>query len=194
MKKLLLILTFVLNLCALGNSNKVTKPSKFLLREIMPKLSDIKLSDNFTFFEEAIYHSRFKAYENSKWYSKKVKSYSENDEKVNITYYSRSKLTKIVKEVVGNKKQELDIYYLDEKGLFFAIHKHILYVDIQKDKMKAIENQDSPVYTQEYFFMDYELFYMFVSEGDDEAPWTKEYLEDIEEELKKKLNLLVSKQ
>lgn len=133
MKKLLLILTFVLSICALGDSNKVTKPSKFLLKEIIPELTEVHPSDEYPNpFWEVAHKTQLEVYKNNKWDNKKIKNYNEKGSKIKITYYySKDKLGKIVKEVIDAEKQVLEIYYLKNKEPFYVILKSIFYDEIE---------------------------------------------------------------
>lgn len=199
MKKLLLILTFALSICALSNSNKVTKPSKFLLREIIPdktEMGEMMPSDKYmNYLYENAHRTYLEVYKNNKWDNQKVKNYNEKNDKIKVTYYySKNKLGKIVKEVTGKKGQELEIYYLKGKEPFFAIFKYLPYNEIREENIEQIiKNQQEPVHTLDYYFVDNKLFHIFDSE-DCGAPLKEEYLKEAEKGFRKEFNLLVSKQ
>ncbi|MGF6906377.1 hypothetical protein [Fusobacterium sp. PH5-44] len=197
MKKLLLILIFTLSICALGDANKVIKPSKFLLEERIPELSEMMPSEKYlNHLHENAHKTQLEVYRNlNKFDNKKFKRYNEKGNKVKVTYYySKNKLGKIVKEVIGEKDQKLEIYYLKGKDPFFAIFKYLSYSEIQEEKIEEIiKNQQEPVYTADYYFVDNELFHIFDSE-DCGAPWNEDYLKETEKDFREKLNSLISKQ
>ena len=196
MKKLLLVLTFALSICILSNSDKITNPSKFLLKEIIPDLADLmpsEQSENPPW--DYLNKIKLEVYKNNKWDNQKVKNYNENEEKIKVIYYySNNKLGKIVKEVSGKQGQELEVYYLKGQEPIYAVFRNMSHDNIKLYSIEEIEKGHyEPIDLSHYYFIDNKLFYI-VTVGDGSSQYLESALRDNEKIIRKKLNILFSKE
>jgi len=174
---------------------KASIQEEFLLREVIPKKLTMPSTENLNYFFEINSKLTVEAYKNNIWDEKKVKKIKDKNLNGEIIYhYSNKKLGKIIKKVITDKEEILEIYFLKEKKPFLVIKKTINLEELKNfDKKLVKELQEEPIFSSRYLFEDNKLIHIFES-GDCGAPWHEEYLIDKEKNIRNRLKQLLEKE